>query len=630
MTTALPDSIHRPPFDEEGASFNIFNNMNRDSNINMTEMVALQPSVKVRTPILMCTLGVTGNIIAICLYHTSDKIYRRFMFYRLFLGLFWTNILGYVTSYPLMLMAFEAGLNWKGATATCKFHGFSMLSFGLACSYITGTISMERFLSICRPITHAYKMERRKAPWTIGLLWIMSGFGAMLPLMGFGGVQLMYPNTWCFLNWRNEETVAKLYACVAASMIIGVVGLVGGCASLCTLVLIHFRLKPPQRRPYPVDEKDVTGKVRLKIQLERKFEVWMLVQFDLLAGAFVMCFLPIGMRIIANTTGQPVDNSKDLYALNIVLAFPVAVPYMYIFFHRQFLSCFCSPCKRVCCPKRRDLETTAERTIYGPSMEFPMDSLERSLPNCNSQIVSVNSVRRNGRIMTGSNDLTRYKTDKTWVHTRVHDPKLWTSHDQNGDNMDKLSSISDGERLGSSEDDCMSIQEIQTRMDAPERFVPLRARNYRSPIIPLSKPPFLTTATIRTTGHSVPYSTDHLVPYSTDHSMPYSRSDPWKPKMPRPVTSYEMYNIMLEHEQSIAQEHGYSAPILSHLSTEMNCNTNPGLDYHETDQYSSNDSFSADTTDFLEPLFPPIGKQISNNNVSCSRHEVICKIESAL
>ncbi|XP_033121993.1 uncharacterized protein LOC117121007 [Anneissia japonica] len=617
MTTTQPDSIPRPPFDEEGASFNLLNIMSKES-INMTEMVALQPSVKFRTPIIMCTLGVTGNLIAICVYYTSHKIYRRFMFYRLLLGMFWTNLLGYITTYPLMIMAFKAGLNWRGDTATCKFHGFSMLSFGLACSYLTGTLAMERFLSICRPITHAYKMERRKAPWTIGLLWIMSAFGAMLPILGFGGVQLMYPDTWCFLNWRNEETVAKLYACVAASMIIGMVGAVSGCAVLCTLVLIHFRLKPPNRRPYPVDERDVTGKVRLKMQLERKYEVWFLAQFDMLAGIFVTCFLPMGLRIISNTTGQPVDNSKDLYALHVVLSFPIAVPYMYIFSHRQFLSCFFSPCNRACCPQRRDLETTAERTIYRPGMDFPMDSLDRSLQSCDKPLVNNNSVRRNGRVMTGANnekprEFLRYKTDHTWVP----EPGLLNSHDKDGDNMDKLSSISDGERIGSSEDDCMSIKEIRIRMDAPERNVPLQVNSLRSPLIQMSNAPFVARAIVKT---STPKS---------DHSVPLmGNNDPWKPKMPRPVTSYEMYNLglMLQEEQNAAQEHRYSAPMLSHL-TENDCKTNRVIpdNLQQVDSFDSNESLS--DSEFLEPLSPKNKRQ--SNNI-CARQEVICKIESAL
>ena len=276
---------------------------------NITSMVALQPSTNILVPIIMFSIGMVGNIVAAGVYHCSSSWHRGTAFYGILRGFFLTSIIGYLAVYPVMIAVHVNGLHWIGGPKMCDFHGFAVLTFGMSLAYITGVLGFERFLASCRPLTYNRKVEPRKIPFVLVLLWIVSVFTGILPLVGFGRIHLQYPSTWCFIDWRNDETVGRLFSSVLATIIVSVIVLVIVSIIAATIGAVYRTAK--KCRGMVGAKDDDRGRYSLTLTIDdnsrripRRFFaadralMWATLHYDLLASGFLVCYIPVVVSII--------------------------------------------------------------------------------------------------------------------------------------------------------------------------------------------------------------------------------------------------------------------------------------------------------------------------------------------
>ncbi|XP_071799556.1 prostaglandin E2 receptor EP4 subtype-like [Asterias amurensis] len=329
------------PMDLEGKGTT--NMVDTDDMANMTSMVALMPSVSVITPISTMGVGIFGNVIALGIYNCSCRAHRKLPFYGILHGLLWTNIFGYIAVYPLIIAAYFNGLQWIGGSHTCNFQGLSLLSFGMSTSLLVGCMGFERFLAVCKPQLHAKRVERRKIPYLIFLVWVFAVFTAFMPIVGFGEMVQHYPNTWCFVNWRHQQTVGKLYTSILAAELSGVLMLVGSCLGAVVSMTVFRAVCLKHGRPGDIVEVTGTAIRRLSIRTARRHgispaitSVWLTTHYVLFAVAVLICVIPIVLRIILNVSGQPENHFATFLAMGYAECFPAAAPWIYMLFHRQF------------------------------------------------------------------------------------------------------------------------------------------------------------------------------------------------------------------------------------------------------------------------------------------------------
>ena len=267
---------------------------------NMTDMVALLPSVSVMTPITMVGVGLFGNVIALGTYHCSCTAHRKLPFYGILHGLLWTNVMGYIAVYPLIIAAYINGLKWIGGSHTCNFQGLSLLSFGMSTSLLVGCMGFERFLAVCKPQLHANRVERRKIPFLIFLVWVFAVFTAFMPIVGFGEMVQHYPGTWCFVNWRHQQTVGKLYTSILAAELSGVLLLVISCLISVTGMSIFRAMCLRTGRPGDIVEVTGTKFRRLSVRTARRHGInpaitslWLSIHYVIFACTVLVCVMPI-------------------------------------------------------------------------------------------------------------------------------------------------------------------------------------------------------------------------------------------------------------------------------------------------------------------------------------------------
>lgn len=291
---------------------------------NITAIVALQPSVTVLTPIIMLSVGLCTNIIAAGIFNCSRTAHREHAFYLIFRGMLFTNILGYLEIYPIIIMGHINGLHWIGGHALCNFHGIAILNYGLCLSYLTGALAWERFLATCRPGTYDKKIERRKIPYIIALMWVVATFTALLPLAGFGRFTQQYPQTWCFLDMRYEETVGRLFCSILATAIAAIclflLATLVAASGVCVYRTYHERRNKLPTTRYRVDLDGFIGNstphssrtngplIRLPREVTSSYDdiphgkfrsllCWATFQYSMVAMAFFFCYIPIVVSI---------------------------------------------------------------------------------------------------------------------------------------------------------------------------------------------------------------------------------------------------------------------------------------------------------------------------------------------
>ncbi len=298
-TTQRSETIAQSPPDSPSEEIcpSIGDLMIMDDDNNITGMISLEPSANILSPIIMFAIGFMGNVIAIGFYECSSRKHQKIAFYGLIKGILITNLAGYTSVYPFMITAHLRGLVWWGGDMSCDFHGLAVLSFLLATAFLTGVVAFERFLAACKPSVYAKRLERRKVPYLITLIWLFATFTAFLPIIGFGRMTLQYPNTWCFIDWRNESTVGKLYTSILAAQLGGVMFVILCLGLGATLFALNKCIIECKLKSSVVEIQRGDAVTALHVRRTKKRNngaiLWLTIQFDLMAILLMTCYVPV-------------------------------------------------------------------------------------------------------------------------------------------------------------------------------------------------------------------------------------------------------------------------------------------------------------------------------------------------
>lgn len=192
------------------------------------------------TPVFMFVFGVVGNIIAIAVLSKYKRERKESAFYTLVCGLAVTDLLGTCLASPVTIKTYLDCTVLDGK-AMCNFHSFLLLFFGVAGLSIICAMSVERYLAINHPYFYQRRIDQQLAGWTLFAIYAGNVLFCSFPVFGMGENVRQYPYTWCFINWRTNDSFHASYSFLYAgvSSLLIVVTLVCNVLVCGTLVVMH-------------------------------------------------------------------------------------------------------------------------------------------------------------------------------------------------------------------------------------------------------------------------------------------------------------------------------------------------------------------------------------------------------
>ncbi|KPP58472.1 prostaglandin E2 receptor EP2 subtype-like [Scleropages formosus] len=287
---------------------------------------------------LMFSAGVVGNLVALLLLEVhrrkEEMRKRQSLFLVLVTALVVTDLLGTLFVSPIVLTSYATNISLIGLSHNeyvCKYFGFSMTFFGLATLDILLAMALERWFSIACPYFYERHITRRYGFITIPLIIIVNIIFSLLPLFNVGTYIQYCPGTWCFIAMNPKITMSRVYAHLYAIMMLFIILSVVICnvSVICHLVLMYRRRKMNQG-------STVRRNRRYKRSLSMSEEVEHLVLLAFMTVAFVICSIPVVIRIYFNYMSDS-DSNADLRALRFLSLNSIIDPWVFIILNPSVL-----------------------------------------------------------------------------------------------------------------------------------------------------------------------------------------------------------------------------------------------------------------------------------------------------
>lgn len=245
----------------------------------------------------MFIFGVVGNVIAIVVLRISRKEQKETTFYTLVCGLAVTDLLGTLLASPVTIATYMKG-SWPGGEPLCQYSGFILLFFFLVQLSIVFAMSVERYLAINHAYLYNEYVNQKLAALTLLAIYISNIVFCALPSLGLGQVKLQTPETWCFIDWRNNHTTVAtfnlMYAGVNSVIVLATV--VCNVMVCGALILMHKRFI--RRTSLGTDQRRIA-----EFRRRRSFgrlagaEIQMVILLIATSAVVLICSIPLVVSI---------------------------------------------------------------------------------------------------------------------------------------------------------------------------------------------------------------------------------------------------------------------------------------------------------------------------------------------
>ncbi|XP_077601068.1 prostaglandin E2 receptor EP4 subtype-like [Stigmatopora nigra] len=288
-------------------------------------------------PSIMFLFGVVGNVIAIVVLCRSRKEQKETTFYTLVCGLAVTDLLGTLLASPVTIATYMKGA-WPGGDPLCQYFGFTLIFFSLAGLSIICAMSVERYIAINHAYFYNDYVDQKLAGATLVAIYVSNALFCGLPAVGFGRVQKQYPQTWCFLEWRSDETSDAafnfMYAGFSAVLILATVL----CNVLVCGALIRMHRRYMRRTSLGTDLARGSLDARKRGRSFGRMagaEIQMVILLIGTSAVVLICSIPLVAQVFLNQLYKtPVelrlDKNPDLTAIRFASFNPILDPWIYI------------------------------------------------------------------------------------------------------------------------------------------------------------------------------------------------------------------------------------------------------------------------------------------------------------
>ena len=252
------------------------------------------------SPVLMSLTGVVGNILALFSLYKAKTDVRTTKFYSLIKGLVWTDLLGILMTSPSVIIAYSNHREWVGGEVNCRFHGFTMATFGLATPLIICGMAVERFLALRCVFFYSSRCRTGTARGCILLIWFGTLLYGLLPLFGFGRYEIQYPGTWCYVDFHSENIVSKVYNYIYACATLILILLIMICNTYVVVKIFRTKVRRTSECVHTLNDnilkRDSLVTLRSQRGRSNDTESQMIVLLFALTLVFTSCWAPLMVR----------------------------------------------------------------------------------------------------------------------------------------------------------------------------------------------------------------------------------------------------------------------------------------------------------------------------------------------
>ncbi|XP_039247431.2 prostaglandin E2 receptor EP4 subtype-like isoform X1 [Styela clava] len=302
------------------------------------------PMVNMTIPVTTFTICLLGNLFAIVFLWKSNQRSdnKQHIFYTLVMTLACCDFVSAILTSPLTFVAYMSGrcVTELGGVALCRYSGFTMIFFGIGSVAIVFAMSLERFIAIRYTMFYQRTMTTHKT--RVFLIVIMIGLIILssLPLLGFGDVAQQFPGSWCFLDWKSRDPHHQgfnfLVACLGILLMLATI--------ICNLIVVGTVTAARRRMKDRNSSHNLVSKSKRKKMAQQENQ--MMVLLGVMTTVFVVCYLPILLRIIVNQVlsiyseefAKTNLSSWDLFAVRMASINPIIDPWVYILCRRSILT----------------------------------------------------------------------------------------------------------------------------------------------------------------------------------------------------------------------------------------------------------------------------------------------------
>ncbi|KAK9959571.1 hypothetical protein ABG768_009687 [Culter alburnus] len=313
---------------------------------------------------MMFAAGVLGNLVALILLEfrrrKEKNRKRQSLFHLLVTTLVITDLMGTCLISPLVQIAYFknitlVGMSESPAAPVCQYFGFAMTFFSLGTLYILLAMALERSISIGYPYHYGRHVTKRCGYITIPCIYLACFLFCLMPFAGFGKYEQYCPGTWCFIAMNPKEPEDKAYANVYATMLLLIIIVIVACNCFVVyhLVLMYRRRKMNR------------GSVQTRSKRDRRYFSWAeevehLILLVVMTVIFVVCSLPLMIRVYINSLVKPGNYKTDLIALRFLSVNSIIDPWVFIILSPSVLRFLWGAlCKTTLIPSRNSLFKTS-------------------------------------------------------------------------------------------------------------------------------------------------------------------------------------------------------------------------------------------------------------------------------
>nr|XP_022345341.1 prostaglandin E2 receptor EP2 subtype-like [Crassostrea virginica] len=240
----------------------------------------------------------------------------------MFTALVITDFLGVFCTYPFAITRYISDFTYCFSTWECQFISFAMVAAHLAAAMLICAMSVDRMLILIRPERLYHPPPGYKYSAVILIIGLLSSVVAMLPLIGFGSVELFHPGSWCYFNFLKTD-FAHLFMSYLFSILTFVVIIVTLISNIVTICRLCFR---PVSRETLMDSNRVSGYLDNHVMA---FIVTVTV-------SFVATCTPFFVDIFLHATGLRSDNGPlEMWFERLTFLNAIIDPWIYIILRRE-------------------------------------------------------------------------------------------------------------------------------------------------------------------------------------------------------------------------------------------------------------------------------------------------------
>ncbi|KAI3366048.1 hypothetical protein L3Q82_009883 [Scortum barcoo] len=198
-------------------------------------------------------------------------------------------------------------------------------------------MALERCFAIGYPYFYSRHVTEKCAYITIPLVFLLCMLFCLLPFAGFGNYVQYCPGTWCFIDMNPEGKEDQIYANLYATVMLVLVTAIVACNGFVVYQL--FRMY--QRRRRNGGSMMVTTRPKSERRtMSMAEEVEHLILLVVMTIIFIICTLPLVIRVYINSIGDPKNHRLDLIALRFISVTSIIDPWVFILLSPSMLHFF--------------------------------------------------------------------------------------------------------------------------------------------------------------------------------------------------------------------------------------------------------------------------------------------------